>query len=877
MYLPPLLTKLLLSPLLPRLALLPIARMAAAILRQHIRRQDRHQARAVPHARRQPAEDTLYFAEAYHGGVTFWDWIALPGGGAWYAFCWPLVIRTALERLARYPWLRTVLELDGHTYEHMAWKDPAAVAMMRQAAASGRLEIANGTYAQPLAQTVSGESNIRHFYHGLAAIERAIGVRVRSFLAGEPQFFPQAPQVMAGFGIEGVVFRTHWALFGTDPAEDSSLVSWQGPDGTRVLTIPRYRFMTYDLLAPDHIGVQNAGLTGSDFDTWPLENVAEFRREALSRGIRYPFLCRSADPKPPESPLPDVLALTARADVRLVTLQEYFHLPHGDTPVVSYGVDDIPATIPWGLGGERLRREQTRAEGELLLAERLDALACSLGDESQEEHLDTAWKSLLQAQHHDLHVCGPWHSRHHGRSMADVGCDLAAAAQRQARAVTESALQHLASRVDASAARGRALVVFNPSPWPRREYIEIPGHAPTLRLREGGEDVPSQVTSGPEGTGRTGFVLDLPPLGYRLVDVEPAESPAALPSECGREFRFNNRFYSARIGPDGGLYLEADGRCLITCGGCFSVCKDGFWQDSGGSVGRIELLEQGPVVSRYLVQGRLADVPFRQSITMYRDLPRIDFRAEFDFGAGCYLGPQMADHAPEVAYYLQDDKKLCANFASPLRQVFCDSPFLVVEPHGPRMIGLSLLALEDEDGRGVALLHRGTPGYYVDRDAGVVHNVLAWGPEDWLYASDDSITPGRSRYTALCGRHVYEYAVVPFAPRLEALRAAADYTVPCAVAPTGSGSGSLPSAASFLEVGPEEVFLTALFIHGGEAYARLWNASHKERRVTLRSGGDLRARPVSLYLEAMPSSDSLSLRPWGVQTVRIEGLGAPLT
>ena len=873
MHLPPLLTKLLLSPLLPRPVLPLVARIAAAIMRQRIHRQDRQQARTLLHAPRQPADDALYFAEAYHGGVTYWDWIVAPGGGLWYAFCWPLVIRTALERLDRYPWLRMVLELDGHTYEDVLREDPAAIAMMRRAAASGRLEIANGTYAQPLAQTISGESNIRQFYYGLAAIESAVGVRVSSFLAGEPQFFPQAPQVMAGFGIEGVVFRTHWGPFGTDPAEDSSLVSWQGPDGTRVLTIPRYRFMTYDLLAPDHIGVQNAGLTGSDFDTWPLEDVAEFRRKALSCGIRYPFLCRSADPKPPESPLPGVLALTARADVRQVTLQEYFHLPHGDTPVVSYGVDDIPATIPWGLGGERLCREETRAEGELLLAERVDAIACSLGKESQEERLDAAWKSLLQAQHHDLHVCGPWHSSRHGRSMADIGCELAVAARQQAWAVTQRALRYLASRVDASAARGQALVVFNPSPWPRREYVEIPRHAPTLRLREGGEDVPSQVVSGVDEAGGTGFVLDLPPLGYRLIDVEPGEPPAALPLERAREFRFANPFYSARIGPDGGLYLEADGRCLITCGGCFTLRKDGVWHDSGGSVERIELVEQGPVRFRYLVQGRLADVPFRQSVAMHRDLPRIEFRAEFDFGAGCYLGPQMADHGPEVAYYLQDDKKLCANFASPLRRVFCDSPFLLVELQGPRMIGLSLLALEGEDGRGVALLHRGTPGYYIDREAGVIRNVLAWGPEEWLYASDDSIAAGRSRYTALRGRHVYEYAVVPFASRVEALRAAADYTVPCAVAPAGGSSGSLPSAESFLEVVPEEVFLTALFIRGGEAYARLWNASGEGRRVTLRSGGDVRARRASLYLEELPPSDRLSLRPWGIQTVRLEGLG----
>jgi hypothetical protein len=289
-------------------------------------------------------------------------------------------------------------------------------------------------------------------------------------------------------------------------------------------------------------------------------------------------------------------------------------------------------------------------------------------------------------------------------------------------------------------------------------------------------------------------------------------------------------------------------------------------------VERIELVEQGPARCRYVVQGRLADIPFRQFVTMYQELPRIEFRAEFDFGAGCYLGPQKADHTTETAYYVQDEKKLCVNFESPLRQAYCDSPFLIAEPQGPRVIGLSFLGLEGKEGRGVALLHRGTPGYHIDRESGVVRNVLAWGPQEWLYASDDSLTPGRSRYTALRGRHVYEYALTPVASRLDAVRAAFDYTVPCAVAEAGEGGRSLPGAGSFVQVRPDEVILTALFVHAGRTYARLWNASERARRATLRSVGDLRARPVSLYLEDTDDSAALSLRPLGVQTVLVDGL-----
>ena len=122
---------------------------------------------------------------------------------------------------------------------------------------------------------------------------------------------------------------------------------------------------------------------------------------------------------------------------------------------------------------------------------------------SQAARLDAAWKDLLHAQHHDLHVCGPWHSRPHAKSMAEVGADLAWLAAQGARAVALTAQAYLAARVDTSGAGEQPFLVFNPAPWPRREFI------PPI-----------------------GRVVDLPPLGYRTVaaaEVEKPEARAPLP------------------------------------------------------------------------------------------------------------------------------------------------------------------------------------------------------------------------------------------------------------------------------------------------------------------------------------------------------------
>jgi len=295
-------------------------------------------------------------------------------------------------------------------------------------------------------------------------------------------------------------------------------------------------------------------------------------------------------------------------------------------------------------------------------------------------------------------------------------------------------------------------------------------------------------------------------------------------------------------------------------------------------------LEDGPGAHRILVEGRVADIPFRQWATLRPGVPRLELRLELDFGAETYLGPQLeyaADRSadtrprPGTPYYVDDTRKLCLNFETPLRRAVVPSPFLLSESASERLIGLPGLFLEDESGGGLAFLNRGTPGYHLDLEAGVLRNVLAWGPREWLYASDDSLTYGRSRYLALRGRHAYECAVAPGSSRLEALRAALDYQLPCLAMAVEPSAGPLPPVGSFLAVEPEGIVLTALFGQNGGVYARLWNPSPQEQRASLRSGGEaLRLRPVALDLrdEGAPTN-AIGLRPWGIQTVEIEGLG----
>ena len=871
------------SSLIPRAVSLPLLRRTVGNRRRRILDRDRREAQAAAGTVFADALDQPVFViDAYRGGITFWDWLILPDGGFWYAFLWPLVGETVLQRLKEIPRLCAVFELDGHTIKEMAETSPGAISQIRESIASGRMEIVNGAYVRPLAQGISGESSIRQLHYGMSAIRDVLGAEVESYLVADSQLFPQLPQILTGFGIKQVILCPHEGAFGGGHGEDVELVRWRGPDGTELPAAPRYQFMDCGPVEEEQKWLRNGGLTGSDLDAWDNQHLERFRSEAVRKGFRHPLINRLVDLLPPRAPFPGIAAIAARRDIRFVTPREYFALAAPEAPAVSYSAEQFPSAVPWGLGGGRLQRDIVEAEGGLLLAERLDALAYAMGRNSEEEKIGAAWEELLRAQDQDLHLCGPRLSRRHGRSMAEVGQDMAVAARKKAAEVSQGAAAFLASLIDSTALQGRPFVLFNPSSWVRHEYVEVTLKGNGFRVSRGGQEVPSQVVHRGVGDVTLGFVVDVPALGYQLLDILPSErapEPGSLDQgvlatggspQADGLYVFDNSFYSTRFGPQGSLRLDVGGMTLVD-GGFLTVWKNGSYHDSRESASRVEMVQQGLVLERYRTDGRLDGIPFSLWFTLYRDLPRIDLRVEFNFGSGSTFGPQLTDHAPHAPYYVQDEKKLCLNLLSSLRRSFSDSPFLISDVAGERISGLSLVGLDDEQERGVALLNRGTPGHHLDRERGILRNVLAWAPKQWPYASDNSVTGGGSRYTALRGGYAYECALVPCPSRLKAVQAAVDYQLPCLGVLLSPRPGQLPSEGSFLRVDPDGVLLSSLFVQKGKVYARIWNASPEGRQATIRSGGPLSLSTCPLDLSAEAPADSIDLPPWGLQTLRLGG------
>jgi alpha-mannosidase len=833
-------------------------------------------------------ENPIYLLDGYHGGIPFWDWLLLPQGGLWRTLLWPAV-GEVLVRRAKEAHLPALLEIDGYTYATMEAQQPQALARLKEVVDAGTIEIANGTYAQPFLRTLGGESVIRQFAHGLAATEHALGTAVTSYASQEPCFCAQLPQILAGFGIQRALLRTHWAPFGQESAHDAPLLRWCGPDGSTVLAVPRHTWMDYGLRRDLHPGTLRGNLTGGHACEWTAGRLRRLGTLAAARGSSPLLLSKLEDLSPAESPTAAAPALAATPNIHLTALAGYCGVvlagrPTDTLPTWHPTPDDLPMTLPWGLQGDALMQARDRAAGALLVAEHTSAAIhlvsapnCASPALAHQAHLHAAWEKLLLAQHHDLHVCGPWLSRRHGRPMSEVACELCAQAEEQANATTQATLSHLLERVDTARFTGQPVLVLNPQARACQAVIRLQvarESAESTMVFDGDHLLPAQATG--EGIA---FLCDLPPLGWRVLELRQGEPPSGDPP--GIPFEFYNEFYEAKLSESGTLTLTSDGQTLLAKGAFLRMWRDGRWYHSVGPSGGppadarpiCKVLAEGPVFVRWRVQGSIGGFEFSQDLTLYRVLPRLDVTLTLDFGDGSPFGPQPDDGE---GYYAQDERKLCVCF--PLEQaipanpgrVVCDAPFLIAEISQSRFIGNHWAAVE-RDGSGLAVLAPGARGYTYDQETGILQRVLAWSPRAWIYASDDSITPGGSRYTTLTGRHTFRYALLPYRRRSEVIAEAAQICQPPPASVGQPSPGDLPSSSSLLRVEPQTVDLSALFVHNGSTYARLWNPSPEEREAVLHCEGSGDPVAVSLRLEEEERvvGGRVPLRPWGVQTIRL--------
>ena len=319
---------------------------------------------------------------------------------------WPVVetrrkirrsFRTVVALMREYPHF-TFNQSSAQAYAWLEADDPELFAQVRALVLEGRIEAIGGSWVEPDGQMPSGESWARHFLYGQRYFEQTFGRR--SSILWLPDTFgyaPSLPQILKLAGIEGFfTTKISWNETNRFPHD---LFAWEGLDGTRITAHmfhnPGPGGYNGEIRAQDTLGTWRNS-RGKSLRIWgqsPPKSLFSYgwgdggggptreHLEGFERLKAFPALPRLEH---------------TRVDDFFASLPPTRNLP---VWVGELYLELHRATLTTQSRIKKLNRE---AEARLVEAEVLSSLAWLSGKVYPKKRLETAWKTLLLNQFHDI-------------------------------------------------------------------------------------------------------------------------------------------------------------------------------------------------------------------------------------------------------------------------------------------------------------------------------------------------------------------------------------------------------------------------------------------------------------------------------------------
>jgi len=589
--------------------------------------------------------DKVYCADGMHGGVA----VLLCGVDE--------IAKALLDKRSSEPSYKVYLELDGYTFEDWIRNRSPTKERLKLALKEGWAELVNGAYTQPFAENIGLESNIRQLQWGKALAKKAFGADIETYLIQEHAFHVALPQILLQLGFRYVVLRTHWPIWGQHKSYPCQSFYWQGADGSKILTIPHYSFLRFGKVPDDKPHLES--WIGRDVNPPEEENVRRWLEEAEKFGIAKPLSTREPD-LIMRKVLKDETVKSIGADQRLqfVTPGEYGRMVENSTTIAEFiHPDDMDTTLPFGLRGDRVPIYSKRVENLLLAAEKFSTVAYLLsgrpycnpnrmnlgGGQHYGDDLWFAWRKLMLAEQHDIWVCGP--IAYADYSLEERGIRWLEQAEKVCREILEESMSQILLRIRFSSQfdKAVAIAVFNPLPWSRTDVVTASfkfreGHFRRINVVDSNDnEVPTQVLKverhkdGSVAEAKVAFAaMNVPGIGYKvhyLIDNEGNASSDLKASDS----KVENSKIVVDLDSRGitGIMLKDTQEQLIAKDGAATrlVALQGdkkAWVDTGETPGQLRLVESGPVMARYEIQGSTSAFNFRKTIAVYANLPRVD-------------------------------------------------------------------------------------------------------------------------------------------------------------------------------------------------------------------------------------------------------------
>jgi len=660
-----------------------------------------------------------YFADGYHGGI--------------YGH-YPLwKTKFIVDKFNEHPEWKIGLEIEAETWDTVKLHTPEDYRLLQQIITDKRIEITNPSYAQPYAYNISGESLIRQFEYGIRKTRQHFpDVQLATYSVEEPCFTSCLPQILKSFGFKYAVLKnpdTCWG--GYTSAYGGELVNWIGPDGTSMLTVPRYACEELE--------------ENSTWQTKAWNNSKSYLDACFDYGIKNPAGMCYQDAGWRGGPWIGH-GENIKNGSKYITWTDYIeNISVGKTSDDwRFSQEDVLVSLMWGSQAlQRIAQQVRRAENDIVIAEKMGVIAnLENGLLLSQAETDEAWRTLMMAQHHDSWIV-PYNRLFRQRTWAQQIELWTDATSEISGKMTENAAVSFGS-----AANPQYVRVYNTTGINRQEIImvslgrEFAGKNLEVYNSEN-RKIPSWTKTEKDDVCLY-FKADVAPFGYTAYRF--AESKSRRKEEnrvrfSGNECIVENDIYKIVFDASKGgiiksLVAKKEGnREFAVINGQFALGElrgrfydEGRFYSSTEASAKISVLEDHPFRIAVKVEGTIASHPFTQIIAITQGQKRIDFDLTIDWkdnpGIGEYKQSNSNWRENRRGFY--DDRfKLNVLFPVNLESphLFKNAPFDVCESrHGNTFFNswdeikhniiLNWTDLVQNDGKyGLALLSDHTSSY----------------------------------------------------------------------------------------------------------------------------------------------------------------------
>ena len=808
------------------------------------------------------SDKKLYILTYEHGGYVLWKNEVKPR------------LKKLFEWLEKYPTLKIGLDYESFTFDEFSKEDPEVVELIGELLEKypDRVGLGATTYGQPLALTISEESNARQLLYAVRTNLDYFGKTPSVYAISEFALHNQTPQLISQCGYEAAILRSHVMGYGYPRTFDSAWGKWIGKDGTSIPAVPTYE--------KQGRGFNCTTVDNWIFSRWPVDSELYSPEDFAEMFKKYePLLASRYDDL--TQPVESVIAHTVKKEncqyVLLEEIPEIYGEADEELPTTD---NDFHVQMPWGYCGNEIFNGCRQGEVETVQGEKLNALSVMLGGKSLQDQSEYAWKYILAAEHHDVTICG----------LLDLSRRFIPTSLNTSDYVKTESLKYIVSKF--AHKDNESLLVINSHSFPVDEWVEI-GVEKDFSVFDNGNKIECEIIDNENEKTLRAHVQLSPFTAKSFALVEEKAPSNTLFSWFENEGILTTPNYEIKLTDTGIAYIKDVKTGKMLCDNGDGELLRGFVNDIdciAMGTWDIKLSSFGAVATQ---KGKIGSIPYEFQMKFNGNEKRIDCKTNFEMN-GERVGRTDITHGKPASLTVNGhhhEDKICFVINPCLskdRKMFRDLPYSISEWNGAlrkteeywypddKIIldvdvtpeesfnattyyhGIYWVSLKDNE-NGIAVFNKGCMGAAVSGNK--VHIPLLYSNE---YLCGDRI---------LTGLFEDEFALFPFENDLsetELHKKAVSYAYAPTVALVPQGNGDLTDFTFASIKDNKNVILTALYPEDNYILARFCNFSDSEETIDFNIAmGKTKYETDLLGNELNAVNNKITFKPWEIKTIKI--------